>query len=77
MVDGIDELRHALKCSEISLEGKRERIKILERILSEWVDADYDDWMRCRNNAKISLGRDADPKEYLWKDDRDQYIIHK
>lgn len=69
MSEKIDELRHALKCAEISLTGKAERIDILERVLSDWLDcADTpDEWMRCRNNAKIALDRSAHPREYLWK----------
>ena len=68
MEDKIDELRHAIKCAEISLEGKRERIALLERVLTDWLDAynTPEQWMRCRNNAKLVLGRDAEPKEYLW-----------
>ena len=68
MPDKTDELRHALNCAEISLTGKRQRIELLERVLADWLDA-YDtpeEWMRCRNNAKLALGRDAAPKEYLW-----------
>lgn len=68
MQDKIDELRHAIKCSEISLKGKRERIALLERVLTDWLDAfdTPEQWMRCRNNAKLALGREAEPKEYLW-----------
>ena len=66
--DKSDELRNTINCAEISLEGKRERIALLERVLADWLDT-YDtpeQWMRCRNNAKLALGRDAEPKEYLW-----------
>ena len=59
----IAELAHALKCAEVSLEGKRRRIGTLEKVLTDWLDcyADQEEWTRCRNNTKIALGRSAPP----------------
>ena len=50
------------------LEFYKRRVEELEKVLSDWLDAlDIpEQWMRCRNNAKIALCRDAEPKKYLW-----------
>jgi len=45
---------------------------VLKRVLADWLDCwdTPDEWMRCRNNAKIALGRAADPTEYIWPDNK-------
>jgi len=45
-------------------------VDVLKRALADWLDCwdTPDEWMRCRNNAKIALGRSADPTEYTWPD---------
>ena len=74
LADKIDELKHAIKCAEISLDGRAQRIEDLERVIADWLDcADTpSEWMRCRNNAKIALKRDARPKEYCF--DRNDFV---
>ena len=44
-----------------------DRIAELERVLTDWLDCcdTSGEWMRCRNNAKIALGRKANPTEYV------------
>lgn len=46
-----------------------DRIEELESVLSDWLDcADTpSEWMRCRNNAKIALRRDASPTTYSFQ----------
>ena len=45
---------------------ERKKREDAERVLADWLDCwdTPDEWMRCRNNAKITLDRDADPKNY-------------
>ena len=46
----------------------KRRVEEVEKVLADWLDAADvpEQWMRCRNNAKVALGRDAEPKKYLW-----------
>lgn len=42
---------------------------VMRQVLADWLDcADSpEEWARCRNNAKIILGRSADPEELNFK----------
>jgi len=50
----------------VQRDKERKKREEAENVLADWLDC-WDipeEWMRCRNNAKIVLGRDADPKSY-------------
>jgi hypothetical protein len=45
---------------QVLLDESVERIEDLEKVLADWLDCfdTPEEWMRCRNNAKLALGRD-------------------